>query len=184
MRKKTMTRRKSATPRRRKTHAVAHHTKKHHTRRRTTRRRSLASDFFNPTQAKEAGMTVVEGIAGGVGAHFLGKMLPASLSAQYRGLITIGAGFVTSAMFRRPILGAGMAAVGAINLMKEINFLQEDYALAEWSSGMESLPMVLNESGMYALSDAYALSEEADAMYTDSPGMDYEVGYAPEFGGI
>jgi hypothetical protein len=123
-------------------------------------------------------MVVVEGAAGGVGAHFLGKILPTSISAQQKGLITLGAGFVTAAVMRRPILGAGMAAVGVVNLLKDVNFLAEDN-LAEWSSGMESLPMVLNEGEAYALSEGDYLSEDFE-----SAGTGYEVGYYPEFGGI
>lgn len=170
---------KKAAPRRRRTSTALTTTRRTRSvKRRSTRRKGLAADFFTPAAAKEAGMIVVEGAAGGVGAHFLGKLLPTTLSAQYRGLLTIGAGFVTAAMFKRPILGAGMAAVGTLNLLKEVNFLADDN-LAEWSSGMESLPMVLNEGEAYALSEMYPLNEDFE-----SAGTDYEVGYYPEFGGM
>jgi hypothetical protein len=71
-----------------------------------------------------------------------------------------------------------MAAVGVVNLLKDVNFLAEDN-LAEWSSGMESLPMVLNEGEAYALSEGDYLAEDFE-----SDGTGYEVGYYPEFGGI
>jgi hypothetical protein len=176
MRRKRTT--KKAAPRRRRTTALTTTKRTRSVKRRSTRRRSLAADFFNPAQAKEAAMVVVEGAAGGVGAHFLGKILPTSISAQQKGLITLGAGFVTAAVMRRPILGAGMAAVGVVNLLKDVNFLAEDN-LAEWSSGMESLPMVLNEGEAYALSEGDYLAEDFE-----SDGTGYEVGYYPEFGGI
>ena len=178
MYKRKRTTKKAAPRRRRTTTALSTTRRTRSVKRRATRRKGLAADFFTPAAAKEAGMIVVEGAAGGVGAHFLGKLLPTTLSAQYRGLLTIGAGFVTAAMFKRPILGAGMAAVGTINLLKEVNFLADDN-LAEWSSGMESLPMVLNEGEAYALSEMYPLSEDFE-----SAGTDYEVGYYPEFGGM
>lgn len=184
MRRKT--RKKTASPRRRRTTALTTTRRTRSVKRRGTRRRSLAADFFNPAQAKEAAMVAVEGAAGGVGAHFLGKILPPSMTPQTRGLVTLGAGFVTAAVLRRPILGAGMAAVGVVNLLKDINFLAEDSDnLAEWSSGMESLPMVLNEGEAYALSQGYDLAEGYDLSEEfESSGSDYEVGYYPEFGGI
>ena len=178
MYKRKRTTKKAAPRRRRTTTALSTTRRTRSVKRRATRRKGLAADFFTPAAAKEAGMIVVEGAAGGVGAHFLGKLLPTTLSAQYRGLLTIGAGFVTAAMFKRPILGAGMAAVRTINLLKEVNFLADDN-LAEWSSGMESLPMVLNEGEAYALSEMYPLNEDFE-----SAGTDYEVGYYPEFGGM
>jgi hypothetical protein len=87
-------------------------------------------------------------------------------------------------MFKRPILGAGMASVGVVELLKSVNFLAENNG--NWASGMDSLPMVLNEGeAMYLsenpmyLSENYYLSEDFE-----SAGSDYEVGYYPEFGGI
>jgi hypothetical protein len=80
-----------------------------------------------------------------------------------------------------------MAAIGTVDLLRGVGFLAEDNT-AEWASGMDSLPMVLNEgeamylseaSDMY-LSENYYLS--ADDEYNESAGSDYEVGYYPEFG--
>jgi POT family proton-dependent oligopeptide transporter len=69
----------------------------------------MLSEFFDPRSAQAAAMVTLEGAAGGIGAHFLGKILPATISAQNKGIIQVGAGFVTAAMLKRPILGAGMA---------------------------------------------------------------------------
>jgi len=150
--------------------------------RRVSRKRSMLSEFFDPKSAQAAAMVSLEGAAGGVSAHFLSKVLPANLSAQNKGIITIGAGFITTAVFKRPNLGAGMAAVGAVDLLRGVGFLAEGYA-----NGMDSLPMVLNEGEAYQLSEGYDLAEGFDlseGMIYDSPGSDYEVGYYPQFGGI
>jgi hypothetical protein len=148
----------------------------------------MLSEFFDPRSAQAAAMVTLEGAAGGVGAHFLGKILPTSISAQNKGIIQVGAGFVTAAMLKRPILGAGMAAVGVVDLLRGVGFLAED-SNYDYASGMESLPMVLNEGEAYALSegnmylsDGFYLSEDDE--YRESAGSDYEVGYYPEFGGI
>lgn len=188
MRKKT-TRRKPAgkTTRRRRVGTTRTTAVK---RRRTTRRKGMLSEFFNPGQAAEAGKVVLEGAAGGVGAHFLGKVLPGTMNAQQKAIATVGAGFVTAAMFKRPILGAGMAAVGVLNLLTETKLLSEDYG--DFAGSMDNLPMVLNENTAYALAENYPLAEDMylseNGMYLseefESDGTGYEVGYYPQFGGI
>jgi len=178
IRRKRTTKRTTA-PRRRTTRAAA---PKRRTRR-VSRKRSMLSEFFDPKSAQAAAMVTLEGAAGGVGAHFLGKILPGNLSAQNKGIITVGAGFVTAAVMKRPILGAGMAAVGAVDLLRGVGFLAEDSA--SWASGMDSLPMVLNEGEAMYLSQGYDLAEGFDLAEGDmyeSSGQDYMVGYYPEFG--
>jgi hypothetical protein len=145
--------------------------------RRVTRKRSMLSEFFDPKSAQAAAMVSLEGAAGGVGAHFLSKILPANLSAQNKGIITIGAGFITTAVMKRPNLGAGMAAVGAVDLLRGVGFLAEGEG--NWADGMDSLPMVLNEGEAYALAEGYDLAEGFDLA---EGGYEYEVGYYPEFG--
>lgn len=157
-------------------------------RRRTTRRKGGLSEFFNPGQAAEAAKVVVEGAAGGVGAHFLNKVLPSTINPAQKAVITVGAGFITAAMFKRPILGAGMAAIGVMNLLTETKLLAEDTNGEFTSDELDNLPMVLNENTMYALSEGNGMYLSEDYLQEDtefeSPGTDYEVGYYPEFGGI
>jgi len=183
-RKRTTSRKRTSTPRRRTSHAATPARRKT---RRVSRKRGMLSEFFDPRSAQAAAMVTLEGAAGGVGAHFLGKILPTSISAQNKGIIQVGAGFVTAAMLKRPILGAGMAAVGVVDLLRGVGFLAEDSDY-DYASGMESLPMVLNEGEAYALSDGMYLSDgfylSEDDEYRESPGSEYEVGYYPEFGGI
>lgn len=177
------TRKRTTAPRRRTTRAAA--PAKRRTRR-VSRKRSMLSEFFDPKSAQAAAMVTLEGAAGGIGAHFLGKILPANISAQNKGIIQVGAGFVTAAMLKRPVLGAGMAAVGAVDLLRGVGFLAEDDNY-NWASGMDSLPMVLNEGEAYALAEGgmYNLAEGFDLSEMDyeSDGTGYEVGYFPEFGG-
>jgi hypothetical protein len=139
----------------------------------------MLSEFFDPKSAQAAAMVSIEGAAGGVGAHFLTKILPANLSAQNKGIITIGAGFITTAMFKRPNLGAGMAAVGAVDLLRGVGFLAEGNEY-NYANGMDSLPMVLNEGEVYALSEGFDLAEGGFDLAEGE--FDYEVGYFPEFG--
>ena len=177
MKRRRTTRKRATTTRRRTTRAAAPVRRT----RRVSRKRSMLSEFFDPKSAQAAAMVSLEGAAGGVGAHFLSKVLPANLSAQNKGIITIGAGFITTAVFKRPNLGAGMAAVGAVDLLRGVGFLAE----GDWASGMDSLPMVLNEGEAYALAEGYDLAEGFDlAEGYESAGTGYEVGYFPEFGGF
>lgn len=179
------TTRKTTAPKRRRTTRAA--TPARRSTRRVSRKRGMLSEIFDAKSAQAGAMITLEGAAGGVGAHFLGKILPANLTAQNKALIQLGAGFVTATVLKRPNLGAGMAAIGTVDLLRGVGFLAEDNT-ANWASGMDSLPMVLNENGeaMYLseggdmfLSEDYFLSE---GEYSESAGSDYEVGYYPEFG--
>lgn len=185
MRRKRTTKRTSAPKRRRSPRAAAPARRRT---RRVSRKRGMLSEIFDAKSAQAGAMITLEGAAGGVGAHFLGKILPAGLSAQNKALIQLGAGFVTATVLKRPNLGAGMAAIGTVDLLRGVGFLADDSS-ADYASGMDSLPMVLNENGdplflsegsdMY-LSEDYFLSEGDE--YSESAGSDYEVGYYPEFG--
>ena len=167
-RRKSTARRKSA-PRRRRT------TVKATTRRRTTRKKGLLSEMFSPAMATGAAKTLLSGAVGGLGAGLLGKLLPASTSTEMRAAYTLGAGFVTSTVFKLPNVGAGMAAVGVSELMKSKGLLSEDY---QYASAVESLPMVLNEN------EAMYLQESSD-MYLAENDYNYNVGYFPAgFGGM
>lgn len=181
--RKRSTRKRTTAPRRRTTRAAA--PAKRRTRR-VSRKRSMLSEFFDPKSAQAAAMVTIEGAAGGIGAHFLGKILPSKLTPQNKGIIQVGAGFLTAAMLKRPILGAGMAAVGAVDLLRGVGFLAEGDEY-NYANAMDSLPMVLNEGEAFALSEnGMYLSEGFDLSEMDyeSDGTGYEVGYFPEFGGI
>lgn len=170
VRKRKSTARRSSAPRRRRTT-----TKATTRRRRTTRKKGLLSEMFNPAMATGAAKTLLSGAVGGLGAGLLGKLLPASTSTEMRAAYTLGAGFVTSTVFKLPNVGAGMAAIGVSELMKAKGLLSESY---QYASAVESLPMVLNES------DAMYLQENSD-MYLAENDYSYNVGYYPAgFGGM
>ena len=184
-RRKKTTAKRSSTPRRRSRKAS---TPMRRTTRRVSRNRGMLSEFFDPKSAQAGAMVTLEGAVVGVGAHFLGKILPTTMSSQYKGAITLGAGFATAVLFKRPNLGAGMAGVGAVDLLRSVGFLAEDND-TNWANDMDSLPMVLNANdSMYLSASPYDLSENpyllSEESEFDSPGYGYEVGYFPEFGGI
>lgn len=170
VRKRRSTARKTSAPRRRRT-TVKPTTR----RRRTTRKKGLLSEMFNPAMATGAAKTLLSGAVGGLGAGLLGKLLPTTTSTEMRAAYTLGAGFVTSTVLKLPNVGAGMAAVGVSELMKAKGLLSEGYSYA---SGIESLPMVLNEN------EAMYLQENSD-MYLAENDYSYNVGYYPAgFGGM
>ena len=177
--------------RRKRTTAV----KKRTTRRRTTpvkttrrvnrRKKGMLSEFFSPQTAQAGAKIVLSGAIGGIGAGFLSKLIPASVSPEMKSLYILGAGFVTATVLKMPNVGAGMSAIGAYEIFKSKGFLAEDGDMMDYADSMESLPMVLNEDqalylqendGMYLSEDvSYNLSENDDS---------YSVGYYPEFGGF
>jgi hypothetical protein len=152
------------------------------TRRVTRRKKGMLSEFFSPQTAQAGAKIVLSGAVGGIGAGFLSKLIPASVSPEMKSLYILGAGFVTATVLKMPNVGAGMSAIGAYEIFKTKGFLAENSEY-DYSNSMESLPMVLNEDqalylqendGMY-LSEDYSLAEDDDS---------YSVGYYPEFGGF
>jgi hypothetical protein len=170
IRKRTTARRKSAAPaRRRRTTAKAAPR-----RRRSTRSKGLLSEMIKPAQVQGAAKTLLSGAVGGLGAGLLNKVLPATTSVEMRAAYTLGAGFVTSTVFKLPNVGAGMAAVAVKELLNAKGLLAEG---ASYADPMDSLPMVLNEN------EAMYLQESNDMFLAEDYG--YGVGYYPAgFGGM
>jgi hypothetical protein len=169
-RKRTTRRKTTAPARRRRTVAKAPVR-----RRRSTAKKGLLSEMFNPAMASGAAKTLLSGAVGGLGAGLLGKVLPASTSVEMRAAYTLGAGFITSTVFKLPNVGAGMAAVGVKELLTAKGLLAEG---ANYADSMDSLPMVLNEN------EAMYLQESSD-MYLAENDYSYGVGYYPAgFGGM
>lgn len=169
-RRKTTARRKSATPARRR-RTVA---KTAPRRRRSTRSKGLLSEMIKPAQVQGAAKVLLSGAVGGLGAGLLNKVLPASTSVEMRAAYTLGAGFVTSTVFKLPNVGAGMAAVAVKELLNAKGLLAEG---ANYASDIDSLPMVLNEN------EAAYLQE--GGMYLAEDDYSYNVGYYPAgFGGM
>lgn len=167
--RKRTTRRKTAAPARRR-RSVA---KAAPRRRRTTRKKGLLSEMFNPAMASGAAKTLLSGAVGGLGAGLLGKVLPATTGIEMRAAYTLGAGFITSTVFKLPNVGAGMAAVAVKELLTAKGLLAEG---ANYADSMDSLPMVLNEG------EAMYLQEGSDMYLAEDYA--YNVGYFPAgFGG-
>lgn len=167
--RKRTTRRKTAAPARRR-RSVA---KAAPRRRRTTRKKGLLSEMFNPAMASGAAKTLLSGAVGGLGAGLLGKVLPATTGVEMRAAYTLGAGFITSTVFKLPNVGAGMAAVAVKELLTAKGLLAEG---ANYADSMDSLPMVLNEG------EAMYLQEGNEMYLAENAG--YGVGYFPAgFGG-
>jgi len=172
IRKRTTARRKTAAPaRRRRTTAKAAPR-----RRRSTRSKGLLSEMIKPAQVQGAAKTLLSGAVGGLGAGLLNKVLPASTSVEMRAAYTLGAGFVTSTVFKLPNVGAGMAAVAVKELLNAKGLLAEDSV--NYASDLDSLPMVLNEGeALYLQEGGMYLAEDMD--------YSYDVGYYPAgFGGM
>jgi hypothetical protein len=168
--RKRTTRRKTAAPARRRRTAAKAPVR----RRRSTAKKGLLSEMFNPAMATGAAKTLLSGAVGGLGAGLLGKVLPATTSLEMRAAYTLGAGFVTSTVFKLPNVGAGMAAVAVKELLSAKGLLAEG---ANYADSIDSLPMVLNEN------EAMYLQESNDMYLAED--YSYNVGYFPAgFGGM
>lgn len=175
-----MKKRRKSTAKRR---SVSRSTAKRPTvRRRRTTKKGFLSEMFNPMQAQAAAKTLISGAIGGIGAGLLSKLYPSTTTPQMKAVYTIGAGFVAGVALKMPNVAAGMAGVGVYNLLQTQGMLAEDGSY-EYADEMESLPMVLNEDeAAYLADNGLYLSE--DSMYLSEDELDYQVPYAPEFGGF
>lgn len=152
-------------------------------RRRRTTSKGMLSELFNPMQAQATAKVLISGAVGGVGAGLLQKLYPATTTPQMKAVYTIGAGFIAGVALKMPNMAAGMAGVGVYNLLQNQGFLAEDGENYEYANEMESLPMVLNEDEAAYLSQGEMYLSE-NGMYLSEDDYDYQVPYAPEFGGF
>lgn len=152
-------------------------------RRRSTRSKGFLSEMFNPMQAQATAKVLISGAVGGVGAGLLQKLYPSTTTPQMKAVYTIGAGFVAGVALKMPNLAAGMAGVGVYNLLQSQGMLAEDSDYS-YANEMESLPMVLNEDAAAYLAENNGMYLSEDGLYLSEDDFDYQVPYAPEFGGI
>lgn len=170
MRRRT-TRKKAAPVKRRRSSTPKATTR----RRRTTRKKGMLSELFNPAMAQAAGKTVISGAVGGVGAGLLNKILPDTMTDKTKGLVTLGAGFITATVLKMPNVGAGMSGVAMYNLFNATGMLAENnYSYAE---EIESLPMVLNEAGAMDLQENGMYLQENGMYLQENDTLSYDVGY-------
>lgn len=144
--------------------------------RRVTRKKGMLAELFNPQMAQAAGKSVISGAVGGAGALMLNKLLPETMDPKMKGFVTLGAGFITSALLKMPNVGAGMAGVGVANLMTAAGMLAEDDNFS-YANDLEALPLVLDENGSAFLQEDFL---QEDFLQEDE--YSYNVGYFPEFG--
>lgn len=162
-------------------------TRKTTTRRRQTRKSNFGlSEMFNPKMAQAGAKSTVSGGVGGGVAGLLWKMLPNATPIQ-KVLAGSGLSFISATMVKMPNVGAGIMG-GTVALgMQEQGMLNEGgMERYPYASGIDSLPMVLNENG-----EELYLQEEGDDMYLQQDenmylqdDIDYNVGYYGQgFGG-
>jgi len=186
-RRGTTARRKAPVKKRRRTTTSARPV----VRRRRTAKKGMLSELFNPAMATGGAKVLLSGAVGGVGAGLLAKLFPTSTTEEMKGIYTMGAGFVTATVLKMPNLGAGMAGVGAFNLLKAKGLLAEDGGSYGYADTMDSLPMVLNEGQAMYLSQANNMYLSQDgSMYLSNEDNEqdpysYDVGYYEAgFGGM
>lgn len=174
MRRKTRKRHSAPTRRR------ASHKATPRKRRRTSKRGGMLSELFNPVMAEAAAKSTLSGIIGGAGAGLALKIIPETVSPTMKAVYLIGGGFGLATLLKMPNLGAGMAGVGAFQLLQGAGFLAEDGDNYDYANPLESLPIVMNENTGAYLSEAY-LSE--DYLSEDYLSEDYlSEGYLSEDG--
>jgi hypothetical protein len=129
----------------------------------------MLSELFNPVMAEAAAKSTLSGIIGGAGAGLALKIIPQTVSPTMKAVYLIGGGFGLSTLLKMPNLGAGMAGVGAYELLKGAGFLAEDGDY-EYANPMDSLPIVMNENTGAYLSEAYLSDDYLSEAYLSEDG--------------
>jgi len=154
--------------------------------------KGLLGQLWTPAVARKSATATFSGFTGG----FLGKgidVLVNNVVKPKHALINVGilaaAGFITASVFRRPELGAGIAAVAGLKIGSMVFGRLElaDGENVQYARDISRMPKVLDATGQ-PLADGEAYLQDAldlqdnDNVIDLQEGSDYQVGYAPEFG--
>ena len=143
-------------------------------RRRGTRKKGFLSDMVTPATARGAVIAVGNGALGGAAAAILRRVTAGKLPPFWNVAAPFIAGYAAAAFFKMPQVGAGMAAVAANQLMRDVGLGEKDDMYLQdhnYANNMQQLPAVL---------DSYGQPMSEDEMYLQQGGQ-YQVGYAPDF---
>lgn len=142
-------------------------------RRRGTRKKGLLGDMVTPATARGAIIAVGNGALGGAAAAILRRVTAGKLPPFWNVAAPFIAGYAAAAFFKMPQVGAGMAAVAANQLMKDVgmgenaNMYLQDHNYADQ---IKQLPAALDVNGQ-------PMGENEMYLQDDN----YQVGYAPDF---
>jgi len=150
-------------------------------RRRGTRKKGFLNDIVTPATTKGGLRAVGNGALGGALASVLERVMAGRLNPFWRIATPFAAGFAAAAFFKAPQIGAGIAAVGANQLMKEVGLADNDGMYLQdhdYANQIKQLPAALDGSGQPMGEDEMGYEEEEMGLQD----ADYQVGYAPSFG--
>ena len=147
---------------------------KRKTRRRPPSKKGMLSELFNPKMFEAGARATMSGAVGGGIMLGLDKLLVNQTDVT-KNLVGFGISLVTATALKAPNVGSGMAGARMYKLMENAGFLAEDEQYLQeyqYSTGIEALPMVLNENG-----DELYLSQDQDGMYLEEDVYSYDVPY-------
>ena len=150
-------------------------------RRRATRKKGFLGDMVNPAIARGAMKATVSGAMGGIGAALLERMLANKVPAFWRVALPFVGGYVVAAFFKMPETGAGFAAVGANQLLKEAGMADNnnmDLQDHNYANKIKQLPPALDSYGQPMGENEMYLQDDNEMYLQDD---NYQVGYAPDF---
>lgn len=134
-------------------------------------KKGMLSEMFNPAMATAGFKSTLSGAMGGGLSALVDKMIPATdptMSALYK----VGGGFILATMAKMPNVGAGMAAVGAYQLIQSSGMLSDDNA--DYAEDIEMLPIVMNDDG-YSLQE-WGPFNDGSMLYDN--GLMYNAGFS------
>jgi len=157
-------------------------------------------DIVDPRVFRESlNNNIQSGVGGGIAA-LAEEMLKGKINPKYEGWDLMALGMVSTAILQAPKTGGGLFAVGAykvvrrfINRNQPVNDNRTYLRDNKYVNNIEALPEVLDPQGkplndegvMYLQDDAgnMYLQDDAGNMYLQDQNGQYQVAYAPNFGG-
>ena len=139
-------------------------------RRAPSKKAGMLSELFNPKMFEAGARATASGAVGGAVMLGMDKLLVNQTDVT-KNLVGFGLSLITATALKAPNVGSGMAGARMYKLMENAGFLAEDDQYLQeyqYSTGIEQLPMVLNENG-----EELYLSQDQDGMYLEENNMDY-----------
>jgi hypothetical protein len=124
------------------------------------KKRGMLSEFFTAGTAREAAMNTANGAAGGAIALMIDRATPEQTPIK-KAILLGAAAFVSGAVFKKPLMGAGIAGVAAYIALQNSNLFAPVTMADDWANDIEALPPFISDSS-FDLADQYALAQDGE----------------------
>ncbi|MCH7850935.1 MAG: hypothetical protein IH845_04805 [Nanoarchaeota archaeon] len=136
--------------------------------------------MVTPATARGAFIATANGALGGAAAAILRRVTAGKLPPFWDVAAPFIAGYAAAAFLKMPQVGAGLAAVAANQLMKDVGLGDNNMDLQDhnYANNLKQLPAALDGYGQPMSENEMYLQQNPEMYLQES---EYQVGYAPDF---